>query len=92
LGVRRCEGVRLERYSMDHFGTGYSLSYLKRLPADAIKVVKSFVKGFGEIEVGGVAEGVGGEEQARLLREMAATRFRASTSRSRCLPKWLRRS
>jgi predicted signal transduction protein with EAL and GGDEF domain len=49
LDSLRGMGVRI---SIDDFGTGYSsLAYLKMLPADAIKVDKSFVKGVGyEVE------------------------------------------
>src|SRR3712207_6027590 len=39
-------GVKI---SIDDFGMGYSsLSYLRRLPADALKIDKSFIEGLGE--------------------------------------------
>jgi EAL domain-containing protein (putative c-di-GMP-specific phosphodiesterase class I) len=46
LNELRRLGVKI---SIDDFGVGYSsLSYLKRLPADILKLDKSFVEGLGE--------------------------------------------
>jgi diguanylate cyclase (GGDEF)-like protein len=46
LNRLRIMGVRI---SIDDFGRGYSsLSYLKRLPADHLKIDRSYVKGLGD--------------------------------------------
>jgi diguanylate cyclase (GGDEF)-like protein/PAS domain S-box-containing protein len=94
-------GVKI---SIDDFGVGYSsLSYLKRLPADILKLDKSFVEGVGEdLEdtaivrmIIDLARTLGLEviaegvesEAVTILREMGCGLAQGSSSRSRCRPK-----
>ena len=61
LVVKALEELKAQGFNIaiDDFGTGFSsLSYLKKLPLDIIKIDREFIKGIGEGDPGIIAETV----------------------------------